>query len=127
MMIFISHSLTFLINSRFPQFCDTDVFYASAPLLPKLHGHFAEFLKCCSPITLAFSARILESDLVRLHNFQIQKSVLEVVTKQLSAEPSYHAHRHTSSGYIVLETASINEISSSVENLTHSVNATILK
>jgi len=70
---FISQSLTFLLNSRSFRFRDTNIFIL-APLLPKLHGHFAEFLKCCSPITLAFSARILESDLVRLHNFQPQIS-----------------------------------------------------
>jgi len=34
-------------------------------LLPKLREHFAEFLKYCSPIALAYSAYVLESDLVR--------------------------------------------------------------
>jgi len=37
----------------------------SVPLLPKLRGQFAEFLKYCSPIALAYSAYVLESDLVR--------------------------------------------------------------
>ena len=78
--MFLSQRLTFLINSRFPQFYDTDNLYLSVPLIPKLHGHFAEFLKYCSPIALAFSAYILESDLVRLANFQIHSSILKTVT-----------------------------------------------
>jgi hypothetical protein len=43
----------------------------SVPLLPKLRGQFAEFLKYCSPITLAYSACVLESDLVRSFLFPV--------------------------------------------------------
>ena len=66
----ISQSLTFLINSRFSRFYATDL--RSVLLLPKLHRQFAEFLKYCSPIAVASSADVLESDLVRLFLFRIK-------------------------------------------------------
>ena len=43
--ITISQSSVFLINSRSSLFFFA--LHCKAPLLPKLQGHFAEFLKCC--------------------------------------------------------------------------------
>ena len=55
-----SHGPVFLINSRFPLFSATPQRFQSqrpsrrkAPLLPKLRGHFAEFLNHSSPERLS--------------------------------------------------------------------------
>ena len=55
-----SHGPVFLVNSRFPLFSATHTSYqpkkpspARAPLLPKLRGHFAEFLNHSSPDRLS--------------------------------------------------------------------------
>ena len=123
----ILHSLTFLINSRFPQFCDTDVLLPQSPLLPKLHEHFAEFLKCCSPIALAFSAVctwVRFSTVIVISRLLWSSSLIKSNQRYLANKPSRH---RLSLSTAILETASINEISSSVENLTYSANTTILK
>ena len=55
-----SHGPVFLINSRFPLFSATpqrltpqECAHRRAPLLPKLRGHFAEFLNHSSPARLS--------------------------------------------------------------------------
>jgi len=65
-MLYILQSSVFLVNSRCYRFCAriTSYFYnVMLPLLPKLQGHFAEFLKYSYPIRLSLRNQIFRVDL----------------------------------------------------------------